>query len=104
MQHDTDIPARRKLTRGEAIAAKCKDCIYDRAAPGAWTAQVAQCSATDCALWPLRPAPRSGPFANPPRDPDNVPETWRLAPIGAAYSVPGETYRTGPLPTPGVAP
>ena len=40
----------------KAIAAKCKDCIYDRAIAGSWLTQVEACtSVTSCALWPVRP-------------------------------------------------
>jgi hypothetical protein len=67
-----------------AIDAKCRDCIYDDEAPGTWREQVAQCSSIRCALWPDRPAPSGGPFANPPRDPATVTAEWLAAPIGAA--------------------
>lgn len=43
------------MSRVAAIAAKCKDCIYDREAPGNWRQQVTACSITSCALWPYRP-------------------------------------------------
>ena len=52
-----------------AINAKCRECVYDPAAPGTWREQVAQCSVIRCPLWPIRPAPSGGPFADPPRDP-----------------------------------
>jgi hypothetical protein len=40
----------------KAIAAKCKDCIYDQAIPGSWLSQVEACtSVKSCALWPVRP-------------------------------------------------
>jgi hypothetical protein len=69
-----------------AINAKCKDCIYDSCAPGTWREQVAQCSAIRCPLWPVRPAPSSGPFVNPPRDPATVAREWLADPIGEAIS------------------
>lgn len=67
-----------------AVNAKCKDCTYDDHSPGTWREQVAQCSCVSCPLWPYRPAPRSGPFANPPRDPEGVTREWLKAPIGCA--------------------
>lgn len=36
---------------------KCKDCIYDDKLPGTWRQQVANCTVTTCALWPIRPLP-----------------------------------------------
>lgn len=38
-----------------AINDKCKDCIYDRCAPGNWRQQVSACTITGCSLWPYRP-------------------------------------------------
>ena len=84
-----------RLTPMRAIAAKCRDCIYDPAAPGSWRAQVAQCSCVSCPLWPLRPAPESGPFANPPRDPETVSRKWASLPAGAAKSQLPPTYPDG---------
>jgi hypothetical protein len=70
-----------------AINAKCKDCIYDpKCGGGTWREQVAQCSAIRCPLWPYRPAPGSGPFAKPPRDPATVTREWLTKPIGEAVS------------------
>lgn len=43
-------------TRQEAIVAKCRDCIYDNEVPGTWRAQVEACPATDCSIYPYRPA------------------------------------------------
>lgn len=70
----------------EAINAKCRDCIHDEAAPGTWREQVAQCSVPRCALWAVRPAPESGPFADPPRDPARVTRAWLRMPLGSAKS------------------
>jgi hypothetical protein len=67
-----------------AINAKCKDCIYDECGGGTWREQIAQCSSTSCALWPVRPAPGSGPFANPPRDASAVTKEWMGAGMGQA--------------------
>jgi len=69
-----------------AVDAKCKDCIHDPAAPGTWREQVALCSSINCALWPLRPAPSGGRFADPPRDALSVTPAWIKAPAGLAYS------------------
>ena len=69
----------------QAINAKCRDCIYDpNCGGGTWREQVAQCSAPGCPLWAVRPAPESGPFANPPRDPATVTREWLAKPIGTA--------------------
>jgi hypothetical protein len=69
-----------------AINAKCKDCIHDDAAPGTWREQVAQCSSHRCPLWPYRPAPSGGPFADPPRDAEGVSREWLKLPLGEAVS------------------
>lgn len=47
-----------KVSRVQAIAAKCKDCIYDPLERGAWREQVAACTLVHCALFPVRPVPR----------------------------------------------
>jgi hypothetical protein len=82
----------------KAIDAKCRDCIYDEAAPGSWRAQVAQCSGLSCPLWPYRSAPRSGPFADPPRDPEGVPQEWLKAGVGSAFSALLRTERQKQVP------
>lgn len=70
-----------------AIDAHCRDCIYDPlSGGGTWRSQVAQCSVVSCALWPVRPGPESGPYANLPRDPAAVTERWRRNPLGWANS------------------
>jgi hypothetical protein len=74
------------MSMRKAINDKCKDCIYDKHSPGTWREQVAQCSCISCALWPLRPAPSGGPFANPPRAASEVSVEWRKRPIGEAFS------------------
>jgi len=71
----------------DAINAKCRDCIYDpKCGGGTWREQVAQCSSLGCPLWPVRPAPTCGPFANPYRDPEKVPRQWVTLPVGMAVS------------------
>jgi hypothetical protein len=67
-----------------AINGKCKDCIFDPLAGGTWRQQVAQCSCPDCALWPLRPMPHSGPFSDAPTDPNTVTRVWLGLPTGNA--------------------
>lgn len=37
------------------IEAHCKWCIYDDTEPGSWRQQVEDCTAIDCALYPVRP-------------------------------------------------
>jgi hypothetical protein len=43
------------MSRAAAINAKCRDCIYDREAPGNWRQQVEACAIKACPLWPYRP-------------------------------------------------
>lgn len=71
----------------KAIDAKCKDCIYDpKSGGGTWREQIAQCSCSDCPLWPYRTAPRSGPYSNPPRDSGVLTRDWVRKPVGEAKS------------------
>ena len=69
-----------------AINAKCCECIHDDATRGTWREQVAQCTVMRCGLWPVRPAPSGGSFANPPRDPASVTREWLARPVGWADS------------------
>jgi hypothetical protein len=48
-------PPAPKMSRTKAINEKCKDCIYDHAAPGTWREQVELCTSQSCALWQHRP-------------------------------------------------
>ena len=48
----------KRLTRQQAINAKCKDCVYDKLDDGNWRQQVTRCNGTDCALYPHRPVSR----------------------------------------------
>lgn len=48
-----------RVSRTAAIAEKCKDCIYDPGARGAWREQVAACENGGCALHCVRPVPRT---------------------------------------------
>jgi len=48
-----------RTSRTAAIAAKCKDCIFDPLARGTWREQVAACENGGCALNSVRPVPRS---------------------------------------------
>lgn len=70
-----------------AINAHCRACIYDpQSGLGTWREQVAQCSVVRCGLWPVRPGPRKGPLANPPRDPATVGRGWVVHAVGSANS------------------
>ena len=42
-------------SRAKAIAAKCRDCIFDEAAAGTAAQQIQACASVDCPLWPVRP-------------------------------------------------
>jgi hypothetical protein len=47
------------MSRVTAIAAKCKDCIYDPlSGGGTWRQQTEACAIKSCALWPYRPMAR----------------------------------------------
>jgi hypothetical protein len=46
------------FTRGRAIAAMCKDCIFDSASPGNWRQQVSACTSPGCPLFTFRPVSR----------------------------------------------
>lgn len=48
-----------------AINAKCRDCIYDPAAPGTCAQQIKACTSMDCPLWPVRPIPPGCRFGGP---------------------------------------
>jgi len=39
----------------KAINRMCADCIHDPRSPGSRAVQIAICTATDCALYPVRP-------------------------------------------------
>jgi hypothetical protein len=78
---------RRAYSLRSAINANCRNCIYDPLSlGGTWREQVAECSVISCALWTVRPAPSSGPYADPPRDPATVTREWRRRPLGWANS------------------
>ena len=80
------VPGGATMSLRAAINANCGSCSYDPKAPGTWREQVAQCPVIRCALWPVRPAPSGGPFANPPRDPASVTREWFARPVGLAIS------------------
>jgi hypothetical protein len=61
------------MTRGQAIASKCRECIHDAGASGTWREQVATCHCSDCPLWRFRPLPRNAPAWIAARDPGNLP-------------------------------
>ena len=75
---DKDNPRRLYAGTSRAGAFRSED------GGGTWREQVAQCSVISCPLWPIRPAPNSGPYANPPRDPATVTPEWRRRPLGWA--------------------
>jgi hypothetical protein len=69
-----------------AVNAKCKECIHDpRSGTGKWREQVAQCSVLGCPLWPVRPLPKMGPYANSPAVPATTPPGWTRHPAGWAF-------------------
>jgi len=61
-------------TRGQAIAACCRQCIYDKHAHGTWTEQVGACTAVECPLWRFRPLPANAPAWLRTRDPKRLPD------------------------------
>ena len=61
------------MTRAQAIAAKCRECIHDPHASGTWREQVATCHCHDCPLWRFRPLPRNAPPWIAAREADNLP-------------------------------
>lgn len=63
-------------TRGQAITAKCRDCIYDPANGGTWREQVALCTATSCPLWRYRPMSAHAPKFLVDRNPEKLPLGW----------------------------
>lgn len=63
-------------TRGAAIAAFCRQCIYDRDACGTWREQVAACGTTACPLWRFRPLPANAPAWLRSSDPEKLPAGW----------------------------
>lgn len=71
-------------TRNAAIAAKCRDCIFDTEAAGTWRQQVTVCKATDCALWPFRPLAEGIAPCFKSRSPAALPVGWRDLPQALA--------------------
>jgi len=69
-------PTTRPPTRGEAIAAKCRDCLYDDRASGTWRQQVSACHLTGCPLWPVRPLAGGVPDFIRARDAARLPADW----------------------------
>ena len=43
------------MSMRKAINEKCRDCIYDKCAPGNWRQQVEACAIVACSLYPYRP-------------------------------------------------
>lgn len=71
-------------TRNAAIAAKCRDCLFDKEAAGTWRQQVTVCPSTDCALWTFRPLAEGIPHRLKSRSPDDLPDGWHLLPQALA--------------------
>ncbi len=76
-------------TRSAAIAAFCKQCIYDRHADGTWLEQVSVCGTVNCPLWRLRPVSRTAPAWIKSHDPADLPEGW----LTLANRRPGDAIR-----------
>lgn len=99
------------MTRAQAIAAYCRGCIADPAAPGTWREQVAVCSAPSCELWKWRPLPARAPAWLRSRDPVDLPAGWmrlhqEVAVRGLRAKIAGKaanTPETGPSSTPSAA-
>ena len=94
------------MTRGQAIAAKCRDCSYDPLAGGTWKQQTEGCNAPTCPLYPYRPRSAAGkeraPGENPtgprsqnghfaPKRPQNTVEIEVTLPEGGGKHTPGGT-------------
>ena len=75
------------LTRGEAIAAKCRECLYDDQSVGTWRQQVSACPATECALWPVRPLAGGVPSWITAREVSRLPDDWRTLTHGEAVAM-----------------
>ena len=55
------------MTRAKAIAAKCKECIYDELDQGTWRQQVQACEISSCALYDYRPKSNARSETRPKR-------------------------------------
>jgi hypothetical protein len=53
-------------TRGQAIRAMCKDCIYDPCSPGTWVQQAEACTSPECPLYAFRPKSKAAKDAETP--------------------------------------
>lgn len=71
-------------TRSAAIAAKCRDCIFDSQAAGTWRQQITVCPATNCALWRFRPLAEGIASCFKSRSADDLPQGWQLLPQSLA--------------------
>lgn len=74
------------MTRSQAIAAYCRECIYDPQAAGTWREQVAACACTDCPLWRYRPLPRNARPWIASRSPDALPDGFASLPHDEAIA------------------
>ena len=77
----------RRISPRQAIANKCKDCIYDSEAAGSWRQQSAACTVVDCALWTFRPLHGTPPAWLAARDAARLPDNWRSMPDGQAVGM-----------------
>lgn len=83
----TSQPNPAPKTRGAAIAAKCRDCVYDGAAAGTWREQVAACPITTCPLWSFRPLSGNAPDWLASRDMARLPSDWESLAHDAAIAL-----------------
>lgn len=91
-------------TRGQATAAKCRDCTYDAANGGTWREQVTLCTVTSCPLWCFRPLAANAPQFLIDRDPERLPRGWLTLEHSQALAVVrGKTSRGTSTEPPKVA-
>jgi hypothetical protein len=74
------------ITRSRAIAAMCKQCVYDPRAAGSGRQQVAICSSTECPLWRFRQLPNAAHPSIASRTPDGIPLALRASNPSEAIS------------------
>jgi hypothetical protein len=59
---------KQRVSLRRSIDEKCKSCIYDPLSRlGTWREQVAGCTVTRCALYQVRPLPRTAPLVKRPQ-------------------------------------
>ena len=77
----------RSISPRQAIASKCKDCIYDTEAAGNWRQQTASCPVVHCALWTFRPLHGNAPAWLAARDIARLPDNWHSMPNVKAVAI-----------------